>query len=227
MRHLILAAALAVAATPAMAADGGAILKEQCAACHALEKPKTDTVARVRERKGPDLYFAGAKFNRDWLVAWLQAPKRIRPAGPFYTDAIKPAEPADVVDDTKLKPHPTLAKGDAEAAADALAALKGPDGLVPAGAYGGAKPNMRLAEMSFAKLRGCSACHQAKAGEGGLSGPELQTAALRLKPDYIAAYIKDPQAFDPHVWMPRQNLSDKDVQQLTGYLLNLSQGESK
>jgi mono/diheme cytochrome c family protein len=219
--------ASAISAAPALAVDGDAILKQQCAVCHALEAPKGNSIERLWERKGPDLHYAGAKFNRDWLVGWLQNPTRIRPAGTFYTDNIKAAEPTDLIDDTKLKPHPKLAKADAESAADALMALKGPEGLVPAGAYGGAKPNMRLGEMSFAKLRGCSACHQAKAGEGGLSGPELQTAALRLKPDYMAAYIKDPQRFDAHIWMPRQGLSDKDVQLVTGYLLNLSPGEKK
>ena len=220
-------AALAVSTMPALGADGNAILKQQCAACHALQAPKTDSFERWRERKGPDLYLAGMKFNRDWLVGWLQDPTRLRPAGTVYTDNIKKAEPTDVVDETKLAPHPKLAKAESEAAADALMALKGLESLVPAGAYAGAKPNMRMGEMSFGKLRGCSACHQAKVGEGGLSGPELHTAALRLKPDYIAAYIKDPQKFDPHVWMPSQHLSEKDVQLLTGYLLNLKQGEKK
>jgi mono/diheme cytochrome c family protein len=228
MRNLIFGAAGAVVlATSAAAADGDAILKQQCAACHALEKPNAFSVERLWDRKGPDLYYAGAKFNRDWLVEWLQNPTRIRPAGTHYARIVVAGEKADVVDEKKLAPHPKLAKGDAESVADALMTLKGPDGLVAPGAYKGEKANMRLGEMAFTKLRGCSACHRSSADEGGLSGPELHTASRRLKPDYVAEYIKDPQKFDPHVWMPKQEMSDKDIERLTGYLLQLGQGERK
>lgn len=219
--------AVVLAAAPAQAADGPAILKQQCSACHAIEKPQAATTQRLWERKGPDLYYAGLKFNREWLVKWLQSPTRIRPAGAFYTNNIKTGDTADVVDDTRLKPHPVLAAADATAAADALLALKGPEGLASADTYSGEKPNMRMGEMFFSKLRGCSACHMSAPDNGGRSGPELYTAAQRLQPNYIVQYIKDPQKFDPHVWMPRQELSDKDVQRLTGYLMQLSDGEKK
>lgn len=228
MRTLTLGAAAAVVfAASAAAADGNAILNSQCSACHVLDKPATPSVQRLWDRKGPDLHYAGVKFDREWLVGWLQEPARIRPAGTLYTRNIVSSAEADKIDEAKLAPHPKLAKADAEAVADALIARTQPAGLVASGAYAGEKPNMRLGEMSFTKLRGCSACHQASPGEGGVSGPELYTAARRLKPDYIAEYIKDPQKFDPHVWMPRQALSDKDVQRLTGYLLQLGQGEKK
>jgi cytochrome c553 len=48
----------------------------------------------------------------------------------------------------------------------------------------------------------------------------------RLQPDYVVAYIKDPQKFDPHVWMPRLDLNDADIQKLAGYIATLK-GEPK
>jgi len=75
--------------------------------------------------------------------------------------------------------------------------------------------------MLFAKLRGCSACHQSAPDKGGQSGPELYSAGDRLQPDYILSYIANPQALDPGVWMPALGLSDQDLKRLTAYLLGL------
>lgn len=207
-------------------ADGADILKSQCSACHALTPPAEKTLDRIWERKGPDLYYAGDKFNREWLVEWLQKPTRIRPAGyPYFKDVV-PGAQHDEVDKSKLKDHPHLSQADATAAADALMALK-PAGIVEAGLYKNQNPNLRMGEMSFVKLRGCSACHEGKGGQGGLSGPELTDAGKRLQPDFIASYIKDAQKIDPHVWMPAQKVSDQDIQRLTGYIIQLSSEEKK
>jgi mono/diheme cytochrome c family protein len=78
-----------------------------------------------------------------------------------------------------------------------------------------------MGAMFFGKLRGCSACHQNALGKGGLSGPELYTASQRLQPDYVYSYIKNPQAIDPHVWMPALGLPEPDLQRLTGYIMQL------
>lgn len=177
--------------------------------------------------EGPDLYYAGSKFNKPWLVKWLQDPARIRPAGEFYTKHIKGSDKEDVVDESTLTPHVKLSKADAEAVADALMALTGPADLVTKGAFKGDKVSMSMGAMFFNKLRGCAACHQAKPGTGGSSGPELYTAGERLQPDYIYSYIKNPQAIDPHIWMPTLNLAEPDLQRLTGYILQLSASEGK
>src|SRR3546814_3584351 len=74
-------------------------------------------------------------------------------------------------------------------------------GLVPEGAYKPEAANMTMGKLAFGKLRGCVACHQDAQGQGGLSGPQLYDAGQRLRPDYVLTYTKDPQKFDPHVWM--------------------------
>ncbi|MCB1744628.1 MAG: c-type cytochrome, partial [Gammaproteobacteria bacterium] len=110
-----------------------------------------------------------------------------------------------------------------EAVADALLALRAP-GLVEAGAYKGEAVSATMGAMFFGKLRGCAACHQDAPGRGGQSGPELYTASSRLNADYVYSYIKRPQSFDPHVWMPDPGLVESDLQRLTGYLMQLNSG---
>jgi mono/diheme cytochrome c family protein len=210
------------------AASGPDTLKQQCAACHALAKPDDASLNRLWNRKGPDLYYAGDKFNRDWLVAWLQNPSTIRPGGVMYSKVAKASadKTADQIDASQLPAHPKLGNDDAISVADALMALK-VDGLVDKGAFKNEPVNASFASMLFTKLRGCASCHSGKPGSGGSSGPELYSAGDRLQPDYMLAYIKNPQKFDPHVWMPKLELNDADVQKLTGYLATLKSAEKK
>lgn len=222
--RLIGAGVLALAILPgtALAAHGDDILKAQCMECHATVKPADTSLNHIWTRKGPDLYYAGSKFNKAWLVQWLQSPTQIRPAGAFYYHHIKDnhGQP-DTVDTASLKPHMKLSKADAEAVADALMALKAPADVVIPGSFKHQPVNATLGAMFFNKLRGCAACHSAAKGEGGFSGPELANAGARLQGDYIYSYIKNPQKIDPHVWMPNLGLNEADLQRLTGYLVSL------
>ncbi|BBL35842.1 hypothetical protein Nstercoris_02119 [Nitrosomonas stercoris] len=211
----------------ASAADGSAILQSQCASCHALTQPEDTSLDRLWERKGPDLYYAGSKFNQPWLVKWLQDPVRIRPAGVFYRTHVKKGEKTDVVDESKLEDHVKLSQADAEAAATALMALKAPEGMLETGKYDADKKPSPMAKMLFTKLRGCYACHTTGGGKGGLSGSSLETAGDRLQPDFIYSYIKDPQKIDKGIWMPKLKVSDQDLQNLTGYLVQLKDKEAK
>jgi cytochrome c551/c552 len=224
MKGLLLAVAGLTAAflSSASAADK---LDPSCGGCHALVKPTDTSLERLMTRKGPDLWYAGSKFNKDWLVSWLQDPKPIRPAGYPYFKHIKKGAKHDEIDQSTITPHPKLKKADAEAAAAALMALKAPADLVPAGAFKGDMKGARMGSLAFVKFRGCVACHQGDKGEGGLSGPRLTDAGVRLQPDFIAAYTADPQRFDPHIWMPTSNLKDLDIQRLTAFLVQLGQGD--
>ncbi|MCK9544814.1 MAG: c-type cytochrome [Novosphingobium sp.] len=194
-------------------------LTAQCSSCHALAKPADTTVEHLWNRKGPDLWYAGDKFNREWLVGWLQKPTTIRPGGAMWFKHAKPGEPHDTIDAATVEKHPAVDAATAEKLADALLALK--SGLVPEGAFKPEGVNMTMGKLAFGKLRGCVACHQDAQGQGGPSGPQLYDAGQRLRPDYILAYTKDPQKFDPHVWMPTLTLSEPDLQRLTGYIVSL------
>ena len=225
----LLAGALVLSAvsTVAHAGAGADIVQNQCVACHAVAKPGTGDLDRLLTRKGPDLYYAGVKFNKDWLVAWLQNPTTLRQGGALYARAVKPAPGgADTIDASLVPPHLKLSAEDAVAVADVLMGYGVNDGLVEKGAFKQAPPNA-MAALLFNKLRGCASCHSGKPGAGGASGPELYTSGARLQADFVVEYIRNPQKFDPHVWMPKLDLNEADVQKLAGYLQTLKTGGAK
>jgi mono/diheme cytochrome c family protein len=153
-------------------------------------------------------------------MKWLQKPTPIRPGGALWFVHAKPGEPRDTLDTAAVSPHLAVDAATAGKLADVLMTLKG-DGVVAAGAAKTEGANLTMGKMAFGKLRGCVSCHQEKPGQGGLSGPELYDAGLRLQPDFVYAYIKDPQAIDRFIWMPRLGLSDQDMQRITAYIQSL------
>jgi mono/diheme cytochrome c family protein len=227
MRLFSVTLASALMASCALAnADGSQILQTQCAGCHALEKPAQFDLDRLWNRKGPDLYYAGNKFQRDWLVNWLQKPTRIRPGGVFYRKYVKSTADGDVIDSAALPEHMRLDKDAATAVAYSLMSKTVPD-LIESGAFKGGEVSATMGAMFFGKLRGCSACHSDAPDRGGKSAPELYDAGNRLQADYVYGYIKNPQKIDPHVWMPDLGLGEADLQRLTGYVMQLKGGDAQ
>ena len=211
--------ALLLAAGSAWAAeDGAAILAQRCAGCHDLKGPAPRTLKELWARKGPDLFYAGNKYRQEWLVSWLQKPQRIRPAGQFYEDHIKRGAKSDEVDPATLSDHVALNHDDAAAAASALMQLAPNGALTAAEKLEPGTISKSMGEMTFDKFFGCLACHQVEPGYGGLSGPELYTAARRLQPQFIASYVRSPQAWDPKIWMPNKHVNDANILKLVRYL---------
>ena len=87
MKHLLNAslsvAFLVGASSPgwADAAAGKAAFEAKgCTACHYTEGPAREkTIDDQLAKKGPELWYAGSKFQKDWLAGWLADPKPIRP----------------------------------------------------------------------------------------------------------------------------------------------------
>ncbi len=211
------------ALSPAMAAaDGSNILQQQCASCHNLTGPAATKLASLWQRKGPDLFYAGNKYNQTWVEVWLQQPGRIRPTGMFYMDHIKAGPKRDMVDQSTLSEHMKLDAADARAVAKALATMKANSALIKDEKH---DPDMApgpLGEMMFDKIYGCMACHQIEPGYGGITGPEIYTAGKRLTPEFMLSYIRSPQAWDPKIWMPNKHVPDTNRQKLVNYIVELS-----
>lgn len=215
MRRILLATLLGFSG--AALADGG-LLQKECAACHNISGPAAQTLNEAFAKKGPDLFYAGNKYRQPWLVSWLQKPQRIRPTGIYYGNHIKAGAKEDEIDTATLTSHVTLSKGDATAAAAELMQLKAHDELIAKEKIEPGAISKQMGEMTFNKFLGCMACHLIEPEYGGLSGPELYTAAQRLQPEFMASYIRSPQAWDPKSWMPNKHLSDVNIQKLVRYL---------
>jgi len=197
-------------------------LQGGCATCHNIKGPTAQTLKAVFEKKGPDLFYAGNKFRQEWLVSWLQKPTRIRPAGMFHGEHIKVGAKGDEIDTSTLTMHPALSKADATSVAAELMKMKPHDDLIAKEKVEPGTISMQMGEMAFDKFLGCMACHLIEPEYGGLSGPELYTAAKRLQPQYMLSFIRDPQAWEPKSMMPNKNLSDANIQKMARYLESLS-----
>lgn len=202
----------------ALADEGNAILEQRCSGCHALSGSAAQTVQELWKRKGPDLFYAGSKYNSEWLEKWLAKPRRIRPAGYHYIQHIKPGKKRDKVDKKTLQPHLALSVKEAEEVTESLMKLKAPEKLVSAGAFKGGKISASFGEMVFDKFNGCMACHEIEPNFGGLSGPEVYTAAKRYQADYLVSFITSPQAWNPKTPMPNKHVAAPNIQKIVQYL---------
>lgn len=208
----------------ALALDGKAILAEKCMSCHNVRGPAPGTYAELLQRKAPDLFYAGSKFNRDWLVNWLQKPTPIRPAGVMFLDHIAVQDGKDTLDKASIKPCPAnLGAEEAAAVAYYLMTLTSP-GMKTGVVDPDAKFSQAKARRMFSKQYPCIACHTATLGKntyGGVSGPDLTEAGDRLNPDWIFARIKDPQHWDPKTWMPKFEMSDQKRELLAQFVASM------
>ena len=189
-----LLATLLMAASGAARADaaaGGKLFQaKKCQECHYTSGPaKEKTIADQIAKKGPELWYAGSKFQKEWLGKWLQDPKPIR--------SLK----YNSLTEKNAGNHPKLAAPDAVAMTDFLMSLTSKE--VKEGVI---KPKVTpKGRLIFTKNMPCSGCHQfpGKGFLGGMNGPSLVDAGERLNPDWVFAYLKDgSKTFKPVRQMP-------------------------
>ena len=219
MQKIILATLLGLSGT-AFAADG--MLQKDCASCHNIAGPVAQTLKQAFAKKGPDLSYAGNKYRQEWIVSWLQNPVRVRPAGMVYGDHIKPGAKSDEIDLSTLTNHVVLSKADATAVAAELMQMKPHDDLISKEKIEPGTITKQAGEMNFDKFWGCMACHLIEPEYGGLSGPEIYTAARRLQPEFMASFIRNPQVWEPKTWMPNKEVSDGSILKMVRYFEVLS-----
>ncbi|MFQ5783388.1 MAG: c-type cytochrome [Alphaproteobacteria bacterium] len=213
MRSMLIVAAVVMAATPTNGRADAAAGKEiftanKCGDCHYVEGPAREkTIEDQLAKKGPELWYAGSKFQKSWLAKWLVEPTPIRP---LKFNSLTEENPDD---------HPKLAGADATAVTDFLMSLTSAD--VEAGVV---KPKKNpKGRLIFTKKMPCGGCHQypgRKKITGGRSGPSLVDAGVRLNPDWILAYLRKPKIFKPVKMMPIfvGILSDKDMKKVAAYV---------
>ena len=205
----------------AIALDGKAIVAERCVSCHNVTGPAPATFNAVLQRKAPDLFYAGSKFNREWLVRWTQNPTPIRRSGVMFLNHIVTEDGKDRIKGETVKACPSkLNPEEAAAVTDYLMTLKDPKmrtGVVSLEKRFSVSQAVRL----FTKQYPCIGCHAAKIGDketGGITGPPLTNAGQRLNPDWVYARIENPQYWDPMTWMPKIELSHEKREALTLFL---------
>ena len=205
--------AVLVGFSGAALADGkGTFGAKKCGSCHQIKGPATDkTIYDVWKKKGPELWYSGDKFQAGFLEGWLKDPKPIR-AMKFYS-----------LTEKNKGDHKKLSAKDAKEVAAYLMTLK--SGKVKAGTVKIKKKNIK-GKLLFTKKQSCFGCHtykKKKKTAGGLSGPDLSKAGARLNPDWVYAYLADPEVFKPIKDMPQYKglLKDKDFKNLAGFIATM------
>jgi len=219
-------------------------IQSSCGSCHYADLPQTPQLTRGRQllselncqgchklrgmerpaMLGPDLTSVGTKVSREWIYKWLKEPRTVvdRDGNTVvngYETEEEPRMPKFRLDETQLRAlsaylsmqraHPvTPYKFDLHVVA---AWSKNPE-LVSQG------------EVRFKQMF-CSTCHSlavTRAGEtkliGGDIGPELTKVGSKVSPDWLVAWLRDPQGYLPHTRMSRYGWSDEDLYKVTQYI---------
>ncbi|MCP4696598.1 MAG: c-type cytochrome [Gammaproteobacteria bacterium] len=203
------AALLMMASVQADPAAGQKVFQEKgCQDCHYTDGPaKEKTIADQQAKKGPELWYAGSKFQKAWLNGWLQDPKPVRL---LKYNSLTEDNPGD---------HPKLAGAEAGAVTDFLMSLTSAE--VKKGVV---KPKRNAkGRLIFTKKMPCSGCHQypkKKKLKGGKSAPSLAGAGTRLNPDWIYAYLAKPEVFKPVKMMPvfAGIMKDRDMKKVAAHV---------
>ena len=185
-----------------------------CRECHRLSSKEKQS------EKGPDLFYAGDKFYKNWLNKFLQSPTVIREMN-FFSGLDFLSETANA-----SEPHVALTKEEAERVANFLMTLRLPNLEV------GKVNKEPLSKVERAKTKilfergfGCISCHRTLnlVGKvrGGVSGPSLVNSGLRLKPDWIFHWLKTPQKFMYEGRMPVFDLNEETTIRITKYILSI------
>jgi len=190
-------------------ADGkGVFASKNCGGCHQIQGPAAEkTFEDQLKKKGPELWYSGSKFKKEWLVEWLEKPTTIRPLK--YNS----------ITEKNTEKHPALSKGEAGEVAEYLMTLTAKE----AAAAGITEASTPVGKNLFQKKYGCVGCHSVKAGAqkvGGVSGPDLSEAGKRLKGDWVYAYLKEPTVFKPVKRMPVfvGIINDNEMKSLAGFV---------
>lgn len=210
---VFLASALGLAASAqAGVAEGKkAFETKKCAGCHQAQGPaKEKTIQDQLAKKGPELWYAGSKFQPGFLEGWLKDPKPIRPME-YYSLTKK-----------NTGSHQKLSAQEAADVAAYLMSLKSADVKVAIQPRDNPK-----GRAIFIKKQSCYGCHEVKVrgnAAGGVTGPSLASAATRLQADWIYAYLSNPKVFKPVKDMPNYDgiLTDAELKDLAAYVGSLN-----
>jgi mono/diheme cytochrome c family protein len=222
----------------------GRYLEGACGSCHRDARPETPKLNRGRQlleshncagchhlqdiqraaMPGPDLTNVGTKVSRAWIYKWLKEPRTVLDdTGSVKVNGYE-------MEESPRMPQFRLSEKELTNLSAYLSSLRNhpvaPYKFSPAVlAQWSKRPDVvDQGELRFRQMF-CSTCHSfavTRAGEtkmiGGEIGPELTKVASKVNPDWLVAWLLNPQAYLPHSKMPRYEWSEADLYQVTRYI---------
>jgi len=200
-----------------------------CYACHKVDWFPT------KRRPGPSLARVAQKTTREFIESWVANPKAFRPTTwmPQIFHLENYAPDVTVVNSDYGTGRAMMGDEWSDAAIAAVSAFvrsRADDKPMPPIPVAGDATRGR---ETF-RLVGCLACHNTapftdaeRAEEKDPAsqlrvtnehGPNLRGVASKVKPEWLFAWIKDPQAYWSETRMPNLRLSDQDAADIVAYV---------
>ena len=188
--------------TPQLNQGRDTLARYGCVRCHLVKTPDGTTMTGTDDP--PSLAHVASKTTREWIAAWLKNPQAYAGSATMPNFQLNDEEIRDISAFLIAQSTPSNAstgQPPVHAASPDAASQEG------ASVYGEAF---------------CSSCHamQNAAGNlvGGNIGPELTLVGSKVKPEWLADWLRNPKAYDSHTKMPRYRFDDKQIGLLMGYL---------
>jgi mono/diheme cytochrome c family protein len=207
-----------LAQTPRLNRGRQLLLTLNCVGCHHLQGVERPPML------GPDLTNIGTKVSRAWIYKWLKDPRTLTASDGSvtvngYESQDEPRMPKFDLKDKQLR---ALSGYLSTLASAPLAPYKFDPATVAAW-----KKRPDLVDQGETRFRQmfCITCHSlavTRAGEtkliGGDIGPELTKVGSKVSPDWLAAWLRNPQSYLAHAVMPRYQWSEQDLYVVTQYI---------
>lgn len=87
-------------------------------------------------------------------------------------------------------------------------------------AEGEKESSIQAGEKLFRKKKSCFACHRID-GEGGRVGPDLSRSGIRYGPEWLYAWILNPQGYKAETRMPNMGVSPEEANVIAAFLNGL------
>lgn len=172
-----------------------------CVNCHKVLSPGGR--AMTATDNPPPLSHVASKTSREWIFAWLKNPQAYAA--------------------TATMPNFQLSDDDARDLSAFLISQSTPylEGAPRKSAPAAGDPQQGASVYGESY---CASCHamQNAAGlmVGGNVGPELTRIGSKVKPEWLAEWLRNPKTYDPETIMPHYRFEDKDIGLVMGFLGN-------
>ena len=174
-----------------------------CVRCHVIKTP--DGIPMTGADDPPSLEHIAGKTTREWIAAWLKNPQAYAGSATMPNFQLSDDDIRDISAFLLAQSTPFAASSEP----------------VPA------VPTNDTAQQDGASLYGesfCASCHatQNAAGllVGGTVGPELTRVGSKVKPEWLAAWLRNPGIYDPDTKMPHYRLDARQTGLLMAFLGN-------
>jgi mono/diheme cytochrome c family protein len=195
--------------TPQLNQGRDTLARYGCVHCHILKTADGNTLTGTDDP--PSLTHIADKTSREWIAAWLKNPQAYAGSATMPNFQLKDDEVRDISAFLIDQSTPHNPSG----------------GPVPA-----VKPDDAAASQEGASVYGeafCSSCHavQNAAGNlvGGNLGPELTRVGSKVKPEWLADWLRNPKTYAPNTKMPHYRFDNHQIGLLMGFLLGKSDSD--